>query len=91
MKRRIFLWIAVSLFIGGAISLLASEYPDGYEKAGAEMGFIDRATSYLHSPFPDYSIPGVGSWLSSSLAGIVGVTITFLIFLTLGKMVGKQR
>lgn len=91
MKKRLFLWIAVSLFIAGAVSLLASEHPDGYEKAGEQLGFIDRATSFLHSPFPDYAIPGVHSWLSSSLAGIIGVAITFVFFLLLGKLTGKRR
>ncbi|MFJ7728320.1 PDGLE domain-containing protein [Neobacillus sp. NPDC097160] len=91
MKKRIYLWIAVSLVIAGAVSLLASEHPDGYEKAGEQLGFIDRATSILHSPLPDYTIPGVHSWLSSSLAGLIGVAITFFIFLLLGKMAGKRR
>ncbi|WHY76854.1 PDGLE domain-containing protein [Neobacillus sp. WH10] len=91
MKKRIFLWIAVTVFIAGAVSLLASEHPDGYEKAGEQLGFIDRATSYLHSPLPDYAIPGVDSWVSSSLAGIIGVALTFVIFLLLGKLVGKRR
>jgi hypothetical protein len=91
MKKRILGWIFVSLFIGGAVSLLASSHPDGYEKAGEEMGIMDRATSFLQSPLPDYSIPGIDSWLSSSLAGIVGVMITFFVFLFLGKIVGKRK
>lgn len=91
MKKRILGWIFVSLFIGGAVSLLASSHPDGYEKAGEEMGIMDRATSFFRSPLPDYSIPGIDSWLSSSLAGIVGVMITFFVFLFLGKIVGKRK
>ncbi|WHY85385.1 PDGLE domain-containing protein [Neobacillus novalis] len=91
MKKRLVLWIVVSLFIAGGVSLLASTHPDGYEKTGEQLGFIDRATSYLHSPLPDYAIPGVHSWLSTSLAGILGVAITFVLFLLLGKMAGKRR
>ncbi|ETI70069.1 PDGLE domain-containing protein [Neobacillus vireti] len=91
MKKRLVFWIAVSLFIAGAVSLLASNHPDGYEKAGEQLGFIDRATTYLHSPLPDYAIPGVHSWLSTSLSGILGVAITFVLFLLLGKMAGKRR
>jgi hypothetical protein len=91
MKKWIYIWIAISLFIAGAVSLLASQHPDGYEKAGKELGFIDRATSYLHSPLPDYAIPGMHSWLSSSLSGIIGVVITFGLFLLLGKMAGKRN
>ncbi len=85
------IWIVVSLVIAGAVSLLASEHPDGYEKAGEQLGFIHRATSYLHSPLPDYTFPGVNSWLSTSLSGIAGVAITFFVFLLFGKMAGKRK
>ncbi|EKN71398.1 hypothetical protein BABA_01910 [Neobacillus bataviensis LMG 21833] len=91
MKKRIYLWIMAAVVIAGAVSLLASGHPDGYEKAGEQLGFIDRATSYLHSPLPDYAIPGMNSWLSSSLAGIIGVALTFSIFVLLGKLAGKRR
>jgi cobalt/nickel transport protein len=90
MKKRVYRWIVVSIFIAGAVSLLASEHPDGYEKAGKELGFIDKATTFLHSPLPNYTIPGISTWLSSSLAGIIGVTVTFLLFVLLGKLVGKR-
>jgi hypothetical protein len=90
MKKRVYRWIVISIFIAGAVSLLASEHPDGYEKAEKELGFIDKATTFLHSPLPDYTIPGINTWLSSSLAGIIGVTVTFLLFLLLGKLIGKR-
>lgn len=91
IKKRIFQWLVISLIIAGAVSLLASEHPDGYEKAGETLGYIDRAAAYLHSPFPDYSIPGVKSWLSTSLSGIIGVVLTFIVFLLLGKIAGKRH
>ncbi|MFZ7943876.1 PDGLE domain-containing protein [Neobacillus sp. 19] len=91
MKKRIYLWIIISLVIAGAVSLLASGHPDGYEKTGEQLGFIDRATSYLQSPLPDYAVPGMHTWLSSSLAGIIGVALTFLFFLMIGKLAGKRK
>ena len=93
MNKRIIGWLIASLIIGGFISLFASSSPDGFEKAGEEIGYIEHATaSKLSSPMPDYTIPGIDSWLSSSLAGLTGVVLTFAIFLLLGKfLAGRNR
>jgi cobalt/nickel transport protein len=88
MKKQIVSWLAVSLVIGGFISLFASSSPDGFEKAGEEVGYIEHASaSVIPSPMPDYAIPGLESWVSSSLAGLVGVALTFAVFLVIGKLV----
>ncbi|NOU96236.1 hypothetical protein GC093_23880 [Paenibacillus sp. LMG 31456] len=87
MKKNIISWFIVSLVIGGFISLFASSSPDGFEKAGEETGYIEHAAaSILPSPLPDYAIPGMESWFSSSLAGILGVALTFGFFLLIGKL-----
>lgn len=90
MKKQIWAWLFVSLFVGGFISLFASSHPDGFEKAGEEVHVIAGATSIMKSPLPDYSIPGVGSWLSSSLAGIIGVALTFGIVLFMGRWISRR-
>lgn len=92
MKKQIISWFIVSLVIGGFISLLASSHPDGFEKAGEETGYIEHAADNLFSsPMPDYVIPGIESWFSSSLAGLLGVAITFGFFLLLGKVVTGRK
>lgn len=90
MNRRVASWLIVSIVIAGLLSLFASSHPDGYETAGEELGFIQRATSYFNAPIPDYSFGETGSWLSSSAAGIIGVCMTFGVFYTLGKLLGRK-
>ncbi|TDF97506.1 PDGLE domain-containing protein [Paenibacillus piri] len=93
MNKQVISWLIVSLIIGGFISLFASSSPDGFEKAGEEIGYIEHATaSKIASPMPDYTIPGIDSWLSSSMAGLAGVALTFVLFLLLGKfLAGRKR
>lgn len=90
MNKRVMLWLLVSVVIGGGLSLFASTHPDGYETAGAELGFIQKATSYFTAPFPNYSLGGQ-SVLSSSLAGVIGVCITFAVFYVIGKVIGRKQ
>ncbi len=87
MIRKVTLWFIISLIIAGGLALFASSHPDGFEKAGEEVGYIDKAASYLKSPLPDYSFAGSDSWLSASAAGIIGVIITFGVFFLVGKMI----
>lgn len=90
MKKRIIAWLAVSLFLAGFLSLFASSHPDGFAKAGEKAGYIERAEVLLAAPMPGYSIPGIGSWLSSSIAGIVGVLVTFAVFVLIGRRLGRK-
>ncbi|MGD8192718.1 PDGLE domain-containing protein [Brevibacillus ginsengisoli] len=89
MNKRVAGWFLFSVVIAGLLSLFASTHPDGYETAGAELGFIGKATSYFHAPIPDYSLPGTGSW-GSSIAGVIGVCITFGVFYMIGKWIGRK-
>ncbi|CAG7622619.1 PDGLE domain-containing protein [Paenibacillus allorhizosphaerae] len=91
MNGKVRNWLIVSLVISGFISLFASSHPDGFEKAGEEAGYIEHASSFMKSPLPDYAIPGMDSWVSSSLAGLAGVAITFAVFLLLGKWIAGKK
>jgi len=90
MKRNVIWWLLASFVIAGGLSLFASSHPDGFEKAGEETGYIERATNAFAAPLPDYAVPGVPGWLSSSLAGIVGVALTFAAFLALSRFVSRK-
>lgn len=81
----------MSLFIAGFLSLFASSHPDGYEKAGEETGFIKGATAYLPSPLPDYKIPGNESVFSAVFSGVIGVLLTYIFFLFIGKWLTKNE
>ncbi|WP_134704172.1 PDGLE domain-containing protein [Ammoniphilus sp. YIM 78166] len=90
MNKQVRIWLALSFVVAGVLSLFASSHPDGFEKAGEDTGYIHTATSYLSSPFPDYSLPNVDSWLSDSLAGVIGVFLTYVLFVLFGKWAGRN-
>ena len=72
--------VAFALFIGGAMSPLASTYPDGLEKVAEAAGFAESAESSRHwnAPLPDYAVPGVQSEpMATRLAGILGTLAVF--------------
>lgn len=91
MSRRISIWLVLSLIIAGCISLFASSHPDGFEKAGEEVGYIDKATAYLKSPLPDYAFTASDSWLSASSAGLIGVLLTFGFFMVIGRLITRRN
>ena len=67
--------LLVSLFIAGAVSQLASDAPDGLERAAAQLGVVGReAPDWL--PAADYAVRGINNpSLSLAVAGIAGVLI----------------
>lgn len=69
---------AVSLMLGAgsALSIFASELPDGLEYNAEKLGFINNAMAYFQGLMPDYVFPGVASAVSGKiLAGIAGIII----------------
>ena len=76
--------VAVALVIGFFVSPFASSHPDGLERVAHDKGFASAAKDSTTAKLPtaDYGISGVNSdFLSTALAGVLGVTITFgLIF-----------
>ena len=69
----------VSLFLAGVVSFYASSHPDGLERVGQDIGFIDQAKDSAASggPLAGYGIAGISdARLSGGLAGIIGVLVT---------------
>lgn len=89
--KTIGVWLGVAIVLGGFVSLTASSNPDGYETAAEKLGVLDKAKTFVASPLPDYTIPGLSGTMSAILAGIIGVFITIGFFILLGKMVSKKR
>lgn len=74
--------IAVALFLAFVISPHASSSPDGLEKVAADTGIDVGVEPHASgdSPLADYSVTGVDdSSISTGLAGIIGVGVTFAI------------
>ncbi len=70
--------VAIALFLSPA----ASSKPDGLEKVAEQQGFSDEADEHAlaASPTADYGVDGVDDErMSTGLAGVLGVTVTFLL------------
>ena len=94
MKKFYLLALLVAVAIALFLSPLASSSPDGLEKAGAKLGFIEKgeSTPAVKAPLPDYQLPGVGhEGLSTSLAGVIGTLLTFLIVWGISVLIYKVK
>jgi hypothetical protein len=72
--------LIVVLGLAFFVSPYASSSPDGLEKVSVDKGFADSAkeSATAGSPLADYGVKGVeNESLSTGLAGIIGVAITF--------------
>jgi cobalt/nickel transport protein len=78
------LLVAIGLALG--VSGFASSSPDGLEKVAEDKGFLETAQDHLFAdgPLADYAVKGVGNErLSTGLAGLIGVLVTFGVGLVL--------
>ena len=84
--------VTIAVFVGAALvvalalaffaSPFASSDPDGLEKVAADHGFAEQESSHAleDSPTAGYAVRGVDDeGTSTALAGVFGVTITFLV------------
>jgi cobalt/nickel transport protein len=85
--------LLVALLLAGVVSGFASDDPDGLEKVAEEQGFLDAADDHAlaDGPLADYAVSGVDNErLSTGLAGVLGVTITFAFGLGLFALVRRR-
>lgn len=87
-------WVAgalgVIVVLAGVVSGFASANPDGLEYVAEELGFIDSAqdSAVAGSPLGDYSLFGIDNpYLSTGLAGIIGVALVLLVALAITRLV----
>lgn len=82
--------MVLSVVLAGAVSLFASNSPDGLESVAEQQGFADTGeeSAAADSPFADYGVSGLeeNRW-SVGVAGLAGVAVTaglaFLVFRSL--------
>jgi len=86
--------LLVALVLAGLVSGFASSSPDGLEKVAQDKGFLATAedSALAESPLADYGVSGVDNErLSTGLAGVIGVGITFAFGLGLFALVRRGR
>lgn len=89
--------VAVAVALALLVSPFASSAPDGLEKVAEEKGFASSAEDHSlgSSPLADYAVEGVEQErVSTGLAGVVGVLLTFAIGLALtaaARRLGRAR
>lgn len=90
-KKAIWIWLALSIGVTMVLAPFASQLPDGLEKVAETLGFIERGASNLSSPLPDYRIPGMEGGISTAMAGIVGVVVTFILAYLIIKVMQRRH
>ena len=72
--------LIVAFLLAFFVSPFASSSPDGLEKVAADKGLDTGAKAHAlaDGPLADYSVKGVDNKkLSTGMAGVIGVSITF--------------
>lgn len=80
--RALVVSLAVAAFLAVAIAPFASSSPDGLEKVAIDEGFIATAQDHdlAAGPLAGYAVDGVDNErVTVSLAGLVGLVVTFAI------------
>ena len=90
-RSTIWIWLTLSIGVAMLLAPFASEFPDGLEKVAKSLGFLERGTSKVTSPMPDYQIPGLNGGISTAMAGIVGVLVTFIVAYIIIKILHRKR
>ena len=86
--------LLVAIGLALVVSGFASSSPDGLEKVAEDKGFLETARDHLFvdGPLADYAVKGVGNErLSTGLAGLVGVLVTFGVGLALFALLRTMR
>ncbi|MFH2106196.1 MAG: energy-coupling factor ABC transporter permease [Candidatus Micrarchaeota archaeon] len=73
--------VGTSIFIVAILTPFASQNPDGLDSVAINLGFFEKATQIYNAPVPEYAIQlvGIGAYLSTVIAGIIGILGTFFL------------
>ncbi len=74
--------ILASIGLAIFVAPFACGWPDGLEMVAHRLGFEQKAAEapVLLSPLPDYTVPGLGSaMVSTIIAGVIGTAVAFLL------------
>ncbi len=97
MDKYVIYGLIIAFFMATVISIYASSDPDGLEWVAETLGekgdwSAEEGEPFISSPVPDYAVPGVSNdVLASSLAGLIGVVIMFLLVLGIGRLLKEKK
>jgi len=84
--------LTASAIIAVILSPFASGFPDGLEWVAEKYRFLHESAPTFLSPLPDYSVPWISNGImTTALAGLIGVTVTFVIAWATAKMLIKPE
>jgi len=90
-KKSYLVPLTLASFIALVISPFTSALPDGLEWVALKFGFISNSISTYITPFADYTFPFVNNnVISTSLTGVAGVMITFVVVWFAGKQFNNK-
>ena len=91
-KRSVVVPLMASGIIATILSPFASGLPDGLEWVAQKYTFLHEAAPTFVSPLPDYAVPAISNEvLTTGLAGIIGVIITFFIAWIVARFLNKPK
>lgn len=85
MTRKLLILLVAVLALAGILSWFASPHPDGLERVAIDQQFDESAQSPAFEVLPDYTVPGIGGFMSTSIAGILGTIVVFGLVLLIGR------
>ncbi len=94
-KSGVATWVSLgtAAFVGFFLSPFASSFPDGLEFVAGKLGFEPLTAPNFVTPFADYTFPQIvpfGDMLTTGLAGLTGVLITFAVVWLCGTLIKQS-
>lgn len=92
-KKTVILVGVAALVIAFLLSQFASPHPDGLTRVAEDLGFISQEQASPYETFlAGYQIRALGkSGLSTGLAGVAGVVLTFAITYGLSRLIRPRK
>ena len=91
-KKSVTIPLVASGIIAFILSPFASGLPEGLEWVAEIYNFLHEVAPTFVSPLPDYTVPAVSNEiLTTSLAGLAGVVITFVVAWMAARILRKAK
>jgi cobalt/nickel transport protein len=93
-KKFYLLFLLIAVLLALIVSPFASSSPDGLERVAKDKGFLEKGEvkSTVHSPIPDYLMPGIkNEKIATAIAGVSGTLLVFGFGYGLAALLGRTQ